>query len=131
MKPAIIKERLIDCKRLCSAYSKWSKRDRNHFLEHCQLVWRPQTWYKFFLCLKAFDREHLDCPLSKGNQAGTPKIEKPNKKNTKSKNYLKSVKNWCVQLTWKLNEAISSKIWIESKQIKTNENQWRFLSFYI
>ena len=34
-------------------------------------------------------------------------------------------------LTWKLYEANSSKIWIESKQIKTNENQWRFWSFYI
>ena len=27
----------------------------------------------------------LDCPLSKGNQAATPKIERPNGKNTKSK----------------------------------------------
>ena len=26
----------------------------------------------------------LDCPLSKGNQAATPKIERPNGKNTKS-----------------------------------------------
>ena len=35
------------------------------------------------------------------------------------------------QLIWKLNEVISSKIWLETKQIKTNENQWRFLLFYI
>ena len=31
------------------------------------------------------------------------------------------VKNWSPQLTWKLNEAISRKIWIKSKQIKANE----------
>ena len=41
----------------------------------------------------------IDCPLSKGNQAATPKIERPNGKNTKSKIFLKSVKNWCGQLT--------------------------------
>ena len=73
----------------------------------------------------------VDCPLSKGNQAAAPKIERPDGKNTNSKIVLKSVKDWCGQLTWKINEAISSKIWIESKQIKTNENQWRFWSFYI
>ena len=73
----------------------------------------------------------LNCPSSKGNLAPNPKFERPNDKNTKSKNFLKSIKNWCLQLTWKLNEAISSKIWIESKQIKTNENQWRLWSFYI
>ena len=39
------------------------------------------------------------CPLSKGNQAPHPKFEKPNGKNGKSKNFLTSVKNWCVQLT--------------------------------
>ena len=76
-------------------------------------------------------RRWLDCPLSKGNCAPNPKFERPNGKNTKSKKFLKSVQNWCAQLTWKLNEANSSKIWIESKQIKTNENQWHFLSFYI
>ena len=59
------------------------------------------------------------------------KIERTNRKIPKSKTYLTSVKNWCPQLTWKLNEAISPKIWIESKQIKTNQNQWLFLSFYI
>ena len=47
------------------------------------------------------------------------------------KTFLTSVKNLCPQLTWKLDEAISSKIWLKSKQIKTNENQWRFWSFYI
>ena len=41
----------------------------------------------------------LDFPLSKGNQAATPKIERPNGKNTKSKFFFKSVKNWCGQLT--------------------------------
>ena len=45
------------------------------------------------------------------------------------------LQNWYGQLTWKLNEAISLKIWIESKQIKMNErkkeNQWSFWSFYI
>ena len=39
----------------------------------------------------------------------------------KSKNCLTSVKNWCPQLTWKLNEAVSSKIWIQSKQMKIND----------
>ena len=45
------------------------------------------------------------------------------------------IRNWCPQLTWKLNLAISLKIrelnQNKSKQIKTNENQWRFWSFYI
>ena len=40
---------------------------------------------------------------------------------SESKKILTSVKNWCVQLTWKLNEAIFLKIWLESKQIKPNE----------
>ena len=35
--------------------------------------------------------------------------------------FSKSVQNWCSELTWKLNEANSSKIWIESKQIKIND----------
>ena len=35
----------------------------------------------------------LDCPSSKGNQAPHPKFERPNGKNTKSKIFLKSVKN--------------------------------------
>ena len=47
----------------------------------------------------------------------------------KSKVLLTSVKNSCPQLTWKLNEAILLKILIESKQIKTDENQWLFLSY--
>ena len=67
------------------------------------------------------DVQLLDCPLSKGNQGATPKIKRPNGKNTKSKIFLKSVKNWCGQLTWKLNEAISLKIWIKSKQMKIND----------
>ena len=58
----------------------------------------------------------------KGNQVHIQKFERPNKT---------SVKNVCPQVTWKLNEAIFPKIWIESKQIKTNENQLFFLSFYI
>ena len=54
------------------------------------------------------------------------------KQNKTKKTSPRSVKIWCVQLTWKLDEAISPKIWIEWKQMKTNgkENQWPFLSFY-
>ena len=63
----------------------------------------------------------VNCPLLKGNQAPHPKFERSNGKNTKSKNFLKSVQNWCGELTWKLNEANSSKIWIESKQMKIND----------
>ena len=40
-------------------------------------------------------------------------------------------KNFLTSDTWKLNKKISPKNWTESKQIKTNEYQWRFLSFYI
>ena len=39
-----------------------------------------------------------------------------------------SVNNWCVQLTWKLIEAISSKIWLELKKMKINDV---FLLFYV
>ena len=78
----------------------------------------------------AYSASTLDCPLLKGNQAATPKIERPDGKNTNSKKFLKSVKDWCGQLTWKINEAISSKIWIESKQIKANENQWRSIQIF-
>ena len=42
---------------------------------------------------------NLDCPLSKGNQALYPKFERPNRKISKSENFLTAVKNWCVQLT--------------------------------
>ena len=41
----------------------------------------------------------IGCLFSKGNQAITPKFERPNGKNMKSKFFLKSVKNWCHQLT--------------------------------
>ena len=41
----------------------------------------------------------VDCPLSEGNQAAHPKFERPNGKNTKSKSFFESVKNWCGQLT--------------------------------
>ena len=58
----------------------------------------------------------------KGNQPPIQKFERPNRKMPKSKNFLTSVKNWCPQLPLKPNEAISPKIWIESKQIQTNEN---------
>ena len=84
----------------------------------------PDIFTGFFLKLSYCT---LNCPSSKGSHAPTQKFERPNGKNTKSKNVLKLVKNWWGQLTWKLNEAISSKIWIESKQSETNENQWRFL----
>ena len=39
----------------------------------------------------------------------------------KSKKIVTLVKNWCPQLTWKLNEAVSLKIWIESEQIKSKQ----------
>ena len=53
-------------------------------------------------------------------------------KNTKSI-FFKSVQNWCVTLTWKLNEANSWKIWIKSnqnksKQMKINDVFYRFTS---
>ena len=59
---------------------------------------------------KVWHREEISCLLSKGNKANHPKFERTNRKNTKSKFFLKSVQNWCAQLTWKLNEANSSKI---------------------
>ena len=94
-----------------------------------QIIWKQfQTEY-IFAAKPA--KWALDCPSSKGKHAPHPKFERPNGKNTKSKIFLKSVQNWCLQLTWKFNEANTSKIWIKSKQIKTNENQWRFWSFYI
>ena len=62
----------------------------------------------------------LDCPLSNGNQSPQLKFERPNGKILESKFLLTSVKNWCVQLTWKLNEAISLK---DLTRIKTNQNQ--------
>ena len=43
-------------------------------------------------------------------------------------NFLTSVKNWWPQLTWKLNEAISLKIWFESKEMKINDIFYRFTS---
>ena len=54
-------------------------------------------------CLKYIER----------NQEVTQKSEIPNRKIENSQNLklLTSVKNWCPQLTWKLNEAISTKIW--------------------
>ena len=54
----------------------------------------------------------VNCPTSKGNHAPHPKFERPNGKNTESKKFLKSVQNWCVTLSWKLNEANSLKIWM-------------------
>ena len=42
-----------------------------------------------------------------------------------------SSRNGAPFLTWKLYEANSLKIWIKLKQIKINENQWRFLFLYI
>ena len=69
----------------------------------------------------------LDCPLSKGNQVPHLKFERSNGKSQNPNFFLPWSRNWCVQLTWKLNEAISLKIWLESKQIKTN--QWGFFRF--
>ena len=67
------------------------------------------------------DRGYLlaHCPLSKGNQALHLKFERPNGKFLESKNFLTSVKNLCVQLTWKLT-------WI-----KTNQNKWKSMTFFI
>ena len=69
-----------------------------------------------------YSGNHQSTILSKGNQVPYLEFERPNGKISESKKFLTSVKNWCVQLTWKLNEAISSKIWLESKQIKRNES---------
>ena len=97
-----------------------------------RILW-PSVDYKAqsFFVVRTTTTCMLNCPSSKGNHAPTQKFERPNEKNTKPKNFLKSVQNLCPFLTWKLYEANSSKIWIESKQIKTNENQWRFWLFYI
>ena len=76
---------------------------------------------------KSYSLVHINASkLKKGNQAPIQKFEICNRKIPKSKSFSTSVKNWCPQLTWTLNEAISPKIWIESKQIRINENQWRF-----
>ena len=63
----------------------------------------------------------VNCPSSKEKHASHPKFERPYGKNTKSKIFLKLVKNLCVEHAWKLYEANSSKIWIESKQMKIND----------
>ena len=39
--------------------------------------------------------------------------------------------NFLEDLNWKLNEAFSWKIWIESKQIKTNQNKEKSMMFFI
>ena len=122
-----------------SGVTDWS------FILHLTLPWHfhgiNNLWYPYSQCIsgKSFWKclfvlsvvcllrpQAVDCPLSKGNKAATPKVERPNGKNTKSKNFLKSFQNWCVQLTWKLNEANSSKIWIKSKQMKINDVFNRF-----
>ena len=88
------------------------------------ILGRFKNW-KFQLILSSdlpfVDAFALDCPSSKGNHAPHPKFERPDEKNTKSKIFLKSVQNLCPFLTWKLYEANSSKIWIESKQMKIND----------
>ena len=64
--------------------------------------WKISTWGKYIRTTKAVNKIRIsidfvsmdctiDCPLSKGNQVATPKIERPNGKNTKSKIVLKSV----------------------------------------
>ena len=75
----------------------------------------------------------LNCPSSKGNHAPTQKFERNNGKNRKSIFFFKSVQNLCplshLKALW--SEFFEDLNPIKSKQIKTNENQWRFWSFYI
>ena len=56
------------------------------------------------------------------------KIWKTQSKMPKYKNFFTSFKNWCPQLIWKLNEAISPKILISSKQMKIDDVFYRFIS---
>ena len=69
-----------------------------------------KNWFLLEETRKVLIDTTLDCPLSKGNQAHHLKFERSTVKISELKFFLTSVKNWCVQLTWKLNEAISSKI---------------------
>ena len=57
-----------------------------------------------------------------------PKILKTLSKNPKIYFFFTLVKNWCPQLSWKLNEAIFPKIWIKSKQMKIIDVFNRFTS---
>ena len=60
----------------------------------------------------------------KGNQALIQKFKRHNRKIPKSEFFLTSVKNWCPQLTKKLNEAISPKFELnqnKSREVKINE----------
>ena len=59
----------------------------------------------------------LDCPLLKGNEAAHPKFERPNGENTKSKTFLKSVKNWCGQL------ALESSMKQFLRRFESNQNK--------
>ena len=91
-----------------------------------------QIGFKLLITYFIFDsprnsvRWTVDCPLLKWNQAPHPKFEIPNGKILRSNFFFTSVKNWCVQLTWKLNEAISLKIWL-----KTNESKWKSMTFLL
>ena len=84
--------------------------------------------YNFSFNLSTVIGPILNGNTSKGNHAPIKKIERPNQKMTKSKKLLTSVKIWCPQLTWKLIEAISPKIWLESKQMKINDVFYCFTS---
>ena len=75
--------------------------------------------HKFELTKISESTIYFKVPLSKGNLAPTTKFERSNR-NIKIFFWPRHV-----QLTWKLNKAISQQIWIESK----NENQWCFWFF--
>ena len=86
---------------------------------------QPSTFNTYYMYMNTLNQWHvqLDCPLSKGNQAPHLKFERPYGKISGSK---KVLKNWCVPLTGKLNEAISAKIW----RIKKNFKKWKSMTFF-
>ena len=120
----VIKKCLLDSWKKCIAWK------RNGFAWHhfssSNNVYDIFLWYLFrpfcdkhHATLQKAEPYIIDCPLLKGNQAPHLKFERPNGKISESKSFLTSVKNWCVQLTWKLNEPISFE---DLTRIKTNQN---------
>ena len=98
------------------------------------------AWLRFYLKQENYKNPRnaslvayaVDGPLSKENQAPHLKFERTNGKISESNFVLTSVKNRCVQLTWKLNEAISLKIWLQSKhskEMKINDFFYWFTSY--
>ena len=61
-----------------------------------------------------FKHRWINWNASKGKLAPIQKFERPSQKIPKSEIFFISVKNWCPHFTWKLYEAISPKIWIET-----------------